>query len=137
MEGSLVEKGSSINASEVIAFNGSGRAPAAANIDWYKSRNYSSIPTYGVHSVSVPGAIDAWCRLLADHGRKGIDAALAPAIHYAESGYIVHDRVAFDWATARSCSRVTKPPAGYFFQAAKRLLQAQCMCNPNLPAHSG
>jgi gamma-glutamyltranspeptidase / glutathione hydrolase len=38
--------------------------------------------------------------LLADHGRKGIDAALAPAIHYAENGYVVHDRVAFDWARA-------------------------------------
>lgn len=84
-------------ASNVIAFNGSGRAPAAANIDWYRSRNHSSMPTYGVHSVSVPGAIDAWCQLLADHGRKGIDAALAPAIHYAENGYVVHDRVAFDW----------------------------------------
>lgn len=87
-------------ADKVIAFNGSGRAPAAANIDWYRSRNQTSIPTYGVHSVSIPGAIDAWCRLLADHGRKGIDAALAPAIRYAEGGYVVHDRVAFDWANS-------------------------------------
>lgn len=84
----------------VLAFNGSGRAPAAANIDWYRAQGYEAVPEAGPHSVSVPGAVDAWCRLLADHGRKGIAAALAPAIRYAEEGYVVHDRVAFDWAFA-------------------------------------
>ncbi len=85
---------------KVIAFNGSGRAPAAANIDWYRQRKFKSLPTFGVHSVTVPGAIDAWCRLLADHGKRGIDTALASAIYYAENGYVVHDRIAFDWAKA-------------------------------------
>lgn len=85
---------------EVIAFNGSGRAPALANIDWYIERGHKALPTYGVHSITVPGAIDAWCKLLTDHGKKSIDAALAPAIHYAENGYVVHDRVAFDWIAA-------------------------------------
>ncbi len=82
---------------EVLAFNGSGRSPAAASLDWYLENGHSEIPVFGPHSVTVPGAIDAWCKLLEDHGRKGIDAALAPAIHYAENGYVVHDRVAFDW----------------------------------------
>ena len=82
----------------VIAFNGSGRAPAAASLDWYRSRGFQAIPTYGAHAVTIPGAIDAWCRLLEDHGRRGIDAALAPAIRYAEGGYPIHDRVAFDWS---------------------------------------
>jgi gamma-glutamyltranspeptidase/glutathione hydrolase len=80
-----------------IAFNGSGRSPSAATLDWYLERGFTAIPETGPHAVTVPGAIDAWCRLLGDHGRKGIDAALAPAIHYAEKGYVVHDRVAWDW----------------------------------------
>ncbi|MER8741464.1 gamma-glutamyltransferase [Mesorhizobium sp. M1004] len=83
---------------EVLAFNGSGRSPAAANADWFLERGHGELPGTGPHAVTVPGAIDAWCRLLEDHGRKGIDAALAPAIRYAEQGYVVHDRVAFDWA---------------------------------------
>lgn len=82
----------------VVAFNGSGRSPAAATLDWYRERGFEAIPESGPHAVTIPGAIDAWCRLLNDHGRKGIDAALAPAIRYAEQGYVVHDRVAFDWA---------------------------------------
>lgn len=80
-----------------IAFNGSGRSPAAATLEWYLGRGFTAIPETGPHAVTVPGAIDAWCRLLEDHGRKGIDAALAPAIHYADHGYVVHDRVALDW----------------------------------------
>jgi len=80
-----------------LAFNGSGRSPRAADLDWYLEQGFAAIPEIGPHAVTVPGAIDAWCRLLDDHGRKGIDAALAPAIRYAESGYVVHDRVAWDW----------------------------------------
>ncbi|TPI38698.1 gamma-glutamyltransferase [Mesorhizobium sp. B3-1-9] len=81
----------------VLAFNGSGRAPAAATVDWYRDKGFSELPKQGPHAVTVPGAIDAWCRLLEDHGRKGLADALAPAIRYAEEGYVVHDRVAFDW----------------------------------------
>jgi len=106
-------------AGKVIAFNGSGRAPAAANVDWYRSQNYSAIPTYGVHSVSVPGAIDAWCRLLDDHGRKGIGAALAPAIHYAECGYVVHDRVAFDWANSEELLKSDETTRRIFLPGGK------------------
>ncbi|RVB16636.1 gamma-glutamyltransferase, partial [Mesorhizobium sp. M7A.F.Ca.CA.004.05.1.1] len=82
----------------VLAFNGSGRAPARATVDWYREKGFDRIPLQGPHAVTVPGAVDAWSRLLEDHGRKGLAEALAPAIHYAENGYVVHDRVAFDWA---------------------------------------
>ena len=100
--------------SNVVAFNGSGRAPMAAALDAYLERGFECIPTYGPHSVTVPGAIDAWCRLLEDHGRKGIDAALAPAIRYAEQGYIVHDRVAFDWSESAKRLREDRTAARIF-----------------------
>lgn len=80
-----------------IAFNGSGRAPAAAELDWYRERGFAAMPETGPHAVTIPGAIDAWCTLLADHGCRGIGAVLAPAIRYAEEGYVVHDRVSWDW----------------------------------------
>jgi len=105
--------------SHVLAFNGSGRSPAAASIEWYKDRGHTSLPIYGVHSVSIPGAIDAWCRLLADHGRKGIDAVLVPAIHYAERGYVVHDRVAFDWANSEELLRSNETTRRIFMPEGK------------------
>jgi gamma-glutamyltranspeptidase/glutathione hydrolase len=81
----------------VIALNGSGRAPAAATIDWYESRGMAAIENTSAHAVTVPGAVDAWETLLKAHGRKGLDELLVPAIRYAEEGWPVHPKVAWDW----------------------------------------
>jgi gamma-glutamyltranspeptidase/glutathione hydrolase len=88
-------------AGKVIAYNGSGRAPKRAGIDWYRERGFAAIPTYGVHSVTVPGVVDAWWRINRDYGSKGLDELLRPAIGYAEHGHVILDRVAFDW---RQCA---------------------------------
>ncbi len=82
---------------DVIAYNGSGRAPMAAGCDWYRQQGFTAMPERGVHSVTVPGAIDAWCRLVEDHGRLTMAELLAPAIRYAAEGYVVGDRIATDW----------------------------------------
>ncbi|MEM6620152.1 MAG: gamma-glutamyltransferase, partial [Pseudomonadota bacterium] len=42
----------------------------------------------------------AFCTLARDHGRLGLKAALAPAIHYARAGVPVGPRTAFDWGLA-------------------------------------
>src|SRR3954471_6431706 len=81
----------------IMAYNGSGRAPAAATVDWYLERKIHSVPLTSAHAVSVPGAIDAWDRVLRDHGRLGLDRLLQPAIRAAEDGYVVAPRIAFDW----------------------------------------
>jgi gamma-glutamyltranspeptidase / glutathione hydrolase len=95
--------------SEVIGYNGSGPAPQAARAEWYLERGYTEIPLFGPHSVSVPGTVDAWTRILADHGTRDLGFLLQPAIRYAEEGYVVADRVAFDWA--RAAPRLAKDAA--------------------------
>jgi gamma-glutamyltranspeptidase/glutathione hydrolase len=84
----------------VRAFNGSGRAPAAASAAALRDAGHETVPLRSAHAVTVPCAIDAFCRLSADHGRLGLDALLAPAIRYAEEGVPVAPRVAFDWPVA-------------------------------------
>ncbi|MEQ8899257.1 MAG: gamma-glutamyltransferase family protein [Roseovarius sp.] len=82
---------------EVKALNGSGRAPGAASAEALREKGHETVPVHGVEAVTLPGAVDAFCRLSADHGRLGLDAVLAPAIHYAEAGVPVAERVAFDF----------------------------------------
>ena len=50
-----------------------------------------------IHAVTVPGALEAWEAILAAHGRFGLERALQPAIRYAEGGFPVAARVAWDW----------------------------------------
>ncbi len=85
---------------EIKALNGSGQAPAAAEAGALRARGETGVPLRGPESVTIPTAIDAFCRLSEDHGRLGLDALLAPAIHYAEEGVPVAPRVAFDWPEA-------------------------------------
>jgi gamma-glutamyltranspeptidase/glutathione hydrolase len=85
---------------KVYALNGSGRAPAAASIDWFEQHGISALENTSAHSVTVPGAISAWETLLAAHGTKGLDELLRPAIGYAEHGHPVQPKVASDWAAS-------------------------------------
>src|SRR5215813_4091101 len=81
-----------------IAYNGSGRSPKAAELGWYRDRKFPDIPIESPHSVTIPGAIEAWFRLQRDHGRKEMAELLQPAIRAAEAGVRIEPRVAFDWA---------------------------------------
>ena len=80
-----------------IGLNASGRAPAAATLDWYREQGIDEIKVETPHSVTIPGAVDGWCRLLEDHGTKSLEELLQPAIRAAEEGFIVAPRVAHDW----------------------------------------
>ena len=70
---------------EIIAFNGSGRAPAAANPDWYVEKGITTIEQHTPHAVTVPGAVDAWQTLIENHGTKSLGALLQPAIQTPNS----------------------------------------------------
>ncbi|MEQ9448310.1 MAG: gamma-glutamyltransferase [Rhodospirillaceae bacterium] len=82
---------------DFVAFYGSGRAPAHISLDKIKGNNDRTIPRQSAHAVTIPGAVDAWCRLVEDYGTKSLGELLAPAINYAERGYPIFERVAYDW----------------------------------------
>jgi gamma-glutamyltranspeptidase/glutathione hydrolase len=96
----------------VVALNGSGRAPAAASLERLREQGVSDLDA-NAHGVTVPGAVDAWARLLAAHGSRGLDELLQPAIRYAEEGFVVTPRVAYDWA--RAGERLLRSAAGRVF----------------------
>lgn len=99
---------------EVIGFNGSGRAPAAATLDRFLEQGISEIEATSVHAVTMPGAIDAWTALHQAHGRMDFAALLAPAIAYARDGYPVHARVRFDWISAADLLRQNETARAVF-----------------------
>ncbi len=110
----------------VVALNGSGRAPAAASIDWFEQQGIAKLDNRSAHSVTIPGAVGAWETLLVAHGTRGLDELLRPAIRFAAEGWPVGHRVASDWALAADKLRHNgtvaflpngaAPPPGYLFK---------------------
>ena len=86
----------------VFGYNGSGRAAAAMNAQVLIDRGLKEIATNSVHSVTVPGAVEAWEQILKAHGRFGLDRALTFAIDAAEAGVPVPPRVQLDWSLAKA-----------------------------------
>jgi gamma-glutamyltranspeptidase / glutathione hydrolase len=98
----------------VWGYNGSGRTAAAARPDLLLAQGIRTIASNSVHSVTVPGAVDAWAAVLQSHGRFGLGRALAPAIHYAEQGFPVAPRIAYDWAQLAEALRADAAASRHF-----------------------
>ena len=91
---------------KTVALNGSGRAGARATPGFFAERKLSDVPSTGILSVSVPGAVAAWSDALERFGTITLAQALAPAIHYAEAGFPVSERLAADFTEeARKVAR--------------------------------
>jgi gamma-glutamyltranspeptidase/glutathione hydrolase len=80
----------------VYAMNGSGRAGTKATLAFFKGQNLAQVPSTGIMSVSVPGAVRGWEDALKRFGTISLSAALQPAIGYAEKGFPVSTRLSRD-----------------------------------------
>jgi len=83
---------------ELKGLNGSGRAPRAMTIDYFKKKNLTKMPVQGMDTITVPGAFDGWVTLHEKYGTKKFSDLLSPAIDYAENGFPVMEKAAEDWA---------------------------------------
>lgn len=81
---------------DVVALNASGRAPQGTDADAVRADGTTSIESGHPASITLPGAIDGFCRLSETYGRLGLERSLAPAIHHFEAGVPIAARVAFD-----------------------------------------
>src|SRR5256712_10155165 len=52
------------------------------------------MPERGALSVTVPGTVEAWGRLLERFGTLGMAAVMEPAVALAQNGYLITDRLA-------------------------------------------
>jgi gamma-glutamyltranspeptidase len=74
---------------KLYGLNGSGRSAQMASIERYHELGYTTMPTFGIHAVTVPGCVSGWDAAMQRFGRLGLAQALAPAIAYAEEGFAI------------------------------------------------
>lgn len=85
---------------EILALNGSGRAPAGLSLDYLQARGIGELKPFSALTVTVPGAAAGWCDLHRRLATKPLTELLAPAIAVAEEGFPVAPKTAFAWAFA-------------------------------------
>src|ERR1700687_1194990 len=81
-------------AARPIGLIGAGRSGELATIDAVRARGYELMPERGVLTVTVPGTVDAWGRLLERFGTLGLGAVLEPAAALARDGYVIPPQLA-------------------------------------------
>ena len=80
-----------------VAYNGSGVAPEKVNYEFFKNKNIDKIGLTSPHSVTVPGAVDAWKKIHDDFGNLDFEELFIPAINIARNGFKVTKVVANAW----------------------------------------
>jgi gamma-glutamyltranspeptidase/glutathione hydrolase len=82
----------------IVALNASGAAPALVDVDAVRA-DHARMPEHGPLTVTVPGAVSGWWALAERWARRGLAAALAPAIVLAREGVAVSRTLAEDLRT--------------------------------------
>jgi len=78
-----------------IMIDGREKAPKNAHRDMYLDANGKVIPGLSLNgplAAGIPGEIAALVHIANNYGRLPLAKTLAPAIHYAEKGFVVTDR---------------------------------------------
>ena len=98
---------------KVTALNGSGRTPAALNLELIRTEGFDNgLPPFHAHTITVPGACAGWCDLVARHGTMPMSELLAPAIQLAEEGFPVAPLTAYFWQRGASGQLLNSPGGG-------------------------
>ncbi|MFP3898027.1 MAG: gamma-glutamyltransferase [Dehalococcoidia bacterium] len=118
--------------SQPKALNASGRAPYAASVETLRKLAYREMPATGIHSVTVPGALDGWCSMLEKHGTMGLAQVLVPAIQLAEQGFPVTEIIAHSWKKNTAKLQLDAGAAGTYLPGGRAPEPGDVMVQPDL-----
>jgi gamma-glutamyltranspeptidase / glutathione hydrolase len=90
--------------------NASGPSPRGLSPERLREQGLTAMPSAGIHSVTVPGAVAGWAALRDRFGRLGFADILRPARYYAEHGFPVGTIVSEGWA-AHEATLAAEPSA--------------------------
>jgi gamma-glutamyltranspeptidase/glutathione hydrolase len=114
---------------------GQGVAPRAATLETFRKLDLDLIPATGLLPAVVPGAFDAWCRLLRDWGTWELTDVLGYAIGYAAHGVHIVPRISATIEGVRRLFEQEWPSsAGVFLPGGKVPAPGSLFARPALAA---
>jgi gamma-glutamyltranspeptidase / glutathione hydrolase len=117
--------------------NASGPAPRGLSPEFLAKQGIKSMPQQGIHSFTVPGAVDGWWKMHQRYGKLPWKDLFQAAIAYAEDGFPVSEAIQESWADAANRPRVQVNPETMrvFFPGGKAPLEGDLFRNPGM-AHA-
>ena len=117
---------------KLYGLNASGWAPKKLTIDFLAQHGITSMPREGIHSVTVPGAVDGWSQAHHRFGRLPWKDLFAPAIYYAEHGYAVPEIIHDYWVEAEPKMQKTEEARRVFLPGGKAPELGARFANPDI-----
>ena len=117
---------------KLYGLNASGWAPQGLSIDFLEKNGVKSMPEEGIHSVTVPGAVDGWAKAHARFGRLPWQDLFEPAIFYAEHGYEVPEIIHDFWVIGQRRLKQTDEAQRVFLPKGKPPEVGEKFSNPDL-----
>ena len=116
----------------IRGLNASGRAPYAAELEFFTKQGLRSIPSFGsMYPVTVPGTIDGWATLLDECGTMSLAEVLQPAIDYAENGFPVSPQISLAWQDSAAMLAQHPDTAKTYLTNGKAPLPGEMFRQPN------
>jgi gamma-glutamyltranspeptidase/glutathione hydrolase len=119
-------------AGKLYGLNASGWAPRKLTIEFLAQHGITAMPHDGIHSVTVPGAVEGWSQAHKRFGRLPWRDLFTPAIHYAEHGYAVPEIIQDYWAGEDAKLRKTDEASRVFLIAGKVPELGAVFTNPDI-----
>ena len=116
----------------LYGLNASGWAPRDLTAEYLRAKGMTTMPARGIHTVTVPGAVDGWDQLLKRFGRKTLSDVLAPAIGYAEAGFPVGEVVSVYWRDSKDVLEADAATANTYLVHGRVPVAGEVFRNPAL-----
>lgn len=117
---------------KLYGLNSSGWAPRELSIDFLTRHGITSMPHDGIHSVTVPGAVEGWSQAHRRFGRLTWKDLFHSAIYYAEHGYAVPEIVHDYWVPEQAKLEETAEARRVFLPGGKTPELGAKFVNPDL-----
>jgi gamma-glutamyltranspeptidase/glutathione hydrolase len=117
---------------KLTGLNSSGPAPKGLSPDHLSKLGMKSMPGRGIHTVTVPGAVEGWAKIHQRFGKLPWKDLFQSAIAYAEEGFPVSEVVQEAWAGSLATLRSQPETARLFLPGGKAPQVGDVFRNPDM-----
>jgi gamma-glutamyltranspeptidase/glutathione hydrolase len=118
----------------LTGLNASGPAPRGLSPDFLGSKGIESMPESGIHTVTVPGAVNGWGKIHKRFGKLKWERLFDAAIAYADDGFPVPEIVHALWTSPGTADKLRQldQTARVFLPDGKAPEVGEIFRNPDL-----